>query len=154
MAKTKITALALVPLILAGCASSSGPTGSEIMNGSLKPNLARLVIYRSSSFGLALQPDVVVDGKRVAKSEAQGFIACTLPPGRHQVQIDNAVKGQHFGSGTEGATVDLLAGSTTYVRSEPKFGVLMGEIILHPMAEKQGRDEVASLHRTTASCGA
>src|SRR3982074_2793697 len=49
--------------VLAGCASS-GPTGREILTGSIAPSASRLVIYRTSALGLAVQPDYTIDSQK------------------------------------------------------------------------------------------
>src|ERR671918_2528770 len=62
-------------LLLAGCAAS-GPTGSEVLTGSIKPGTSRVVMYRTSAFGLAIQPDYLIDGQKVGMSQPNGFVVC------------------------------------------------------------------------------
>jgi hypothetical protein len=140
--------------LLAGCATS-GPTGNEILTGSIGGNTARLVIYRSSLTGFAVQPDYLVDGKRVAGSQPNGFVVCHLPPGRHEVAVANLpVSINLFGRGSEQVTLDLRAGSTTYLAAEPQIGIMApGKVTLLEVAESQGRADTAKLHQIDAGCG-
>jgi Protein of unknown function (DUF2846) len=109
--------------LLSACASS-GPTGSEVLTGSIGPGTARLVIYRVSAAGIAVQPDYVVDGKPVASAQPNGFVMCHLPPGRHEVAVNNfPISFTPFSSGSERLTVNLRAGSTTYLAAAPQMGI-------------------------------
>jgi hypothetical protein len=138
---------------LAGCAS--GPTGGEILTDSVRSSATRLVIYRASSVGFAVQPNYVVDGKVIAGSQPAGFVVCDLPPGRHEVAVANLpLSNNLFGSGSEKMTVDLRPGSTAYLSAAPQLGMMMpGQITLVQVTENQGRSDVADLHRTDSVCG-
>jgi hypothetical protein len=146
-------AIFVAAAFLAGCAS--GPTGGEILTGSVKSSAARLVIYRTSSLGFALQPNYVVDGRVIADSQPAGFVMCDLPPGRHEVVVGNLPLSTNlFGRGSEKVTVDLRPGSTAYLSAEPQLGiVLAGQITLVPVTENQGRSDVADLHQSNSVCG-
>jgi hypothetical protein len=90
---------------LTGCAS--GPLGGQALTDNVKSSAARLVIYRSSAMGFAVQPDYVVDGRVVAGSQPAGFVVCDL-----------------LGHGSERVNLDLRAGSTAYLSAEPQIGIL------------------------------
>jgi hypothetical protein len=137
---------------LAGCAS--GPTGGEVLTGSVRSSAARLVIYRASVVGLAVQPNYVVDGKVIAGSQPAGFVMCDLPPGHHEVAVSNLpLSNNLFGQGREKMTVDLRPGHTAYLSAEPQVGLVAGQITLMEVTESQGRSDVATLHRTNSVCG-
>ena len=144
-------AILCATLLLAGCASS-GPTGRELLTGSIKPDKARLVIYRSSPFGFAIQPDYNIDKKAVGKSTPNGFVVCEVSPGKHQVSVGNFELNVNFGGGTDKWDLDLAPGSTTYIQAEPKPGLTMGVVTLHQVNETQGRNETAELHKLDSSC--
>ncbi len=56
--------------------------------------------------------------------------------------------------GSERLTVNLRAGSTTYLAAAPQMGIYTpGKITLTEVAEGKGRAETASLHRIDGSCG-
>jgi len=99
-------------LCLAGCAS--GPMGSTALTDNVKANNARLVVYRSSALGFAIQPSYSVDGRSVGGSQAAGFVACDLPPGRHEVAVNNLpLSSNLFGQGSEKVSLDLRAAPPT-----------------------------------------
>ena len=137
---------------LAGCASS-GPTGKDVLGASAKTSAARLVIYRTSALGFAVQPDYLVDGRRVGKSQPNGFVVCDLAPGRHEVSVANPAGNVNFGGGSDKASVVLKSGSTTYLVAEPKMGLTIGVITVANVPETQGRSDTAALHKTESSCG-
>jgi hypothetical protein len=108
---------------LTGCAS--GPLGGQALTDNVKSSAARLVIYRSSAMGFAVQPDYVVDGRVVAGSQPAGFVVCDLPPGRHEVAVANMPLSTNLlGHGSERVNLDLRAGSTAYLSAEPQIGIL------------------------------
>ena len=150
----KFCAAAICLTLLAGCATS-GPTGSEILTGAIPAKSARLVIYRSSALGVAIQPDYVVDGKTVAGSQPNGFVVCHLPPGRHEVSVSNLpFSNNFFGDGAESMTINLRPGIETYIAASPQMGVFTpGKITLKEVPETQGRADTASLHQISAACG-
>jgi len=62
--------------------------------------MARVIIYRTSVLGFAIQPDYMIDGKAVAASQPGGFVACDLPPGRHEIAVGNfAISNNLYGGG-------------------------------------------------------
>jgi len=143
----------VVAACLAGCAS--GPMGSAALTDNVKSNTARLVVYRTSALGFAVQPNYVVDGRVIGGSQAAGFVACELPPGRHEVAVNNLPLSTNlFGQGSEKMSVDLRAGSTTYLSAQPQMGIVTpGAITLIQVTEDHGRADVASLHQSNGSCG-
>lgn len=143
----------VVAALLAGCAS--GPTGGEALTDSVGSGAARLVIYRSSYVGLAVQPNYVVDGRVIARSQPDGFVVCDLPPGSHEVTVDNMPLSTNlFGSGSEKMSVDLRAGSTAYLSAAPQLGIVTpGQITLIQVTDSQGLADVAKLHQSNSVCG-
>jgi hypothetical protein len=145
--------IVIVATLLSGCAS--GPTGVEALNDTVKPSVARLVIYRSSAVGFAVQPDYVVDGRVVAGSQPVGFVVCDLPPGHHAVAVANMPLSTNlFGHGSEKMSVDLRPGTTVYLSADPQMGIVTpGQITLVQVTENQGRADVAKLQQTKGVCG-
>jgi hypothetical protein len=146
------TALALT--LLTGCATS-GPTGADVLTSAIPAKSARLVIYRSSAVGLAIQPDYLVDGKPIASSQPNGFVLCHLPVGRHQVVVSNMpLSNNFFGDGVESMTVNLRPGTVTYIAASPQMGVFTaGKITLKEVSEVQGRADTATFHQINSGCG-
>jgi hypothetical protein len=125
------------------------------LTDNVKPGATRLVIYRSSALGFAIQPNYLVDGRVVGGSQPAGFVACDLAPGLHEVAVNNMpLTTNLFGNGSEKVSIDLRAGSTTYLAAEPQMGIVTpGQITLVQVTENQGRADVANLHRIDGACG-
>lgn len=138
---------------LAGCAS--GPTGSMTLTDNVRPGATRLVIYRSSALGFAIQPNYVVDGRAIAGSQPGGFVMCDLAPGPHEIAVGNMpLTTNLFGHGSEKVNLDLRPGSTTYLSADPQMGIMMpGQITLLQVTENQGRADVANMHQISGTCG-
>ena len=143
----------VVAASLAGCAS--GPPGGDTLTNGVRPSAARLVIYRASVVGFAVQPNYVVDGRVIAGSQPAGFVVCDLPPGPHEVAVANLpLSSNLFGHGSEKISIDLRAGSTAYLSADPQMGIVTpGQITLIQVTENQGRADVANLHQTNSVCG-
>ena len=143
----------VLAMFLAGCAS--GPTGNLTLTDNVRPGATRLVIYRSSALGFAIQPNYVVDGRAVGGSQPAGFLISDLAPGPHEIAVANMpLTTNLFGHGSEKVNIDLRAGSTTYLSAEPQMGILTpGQITLVQVTENQGRADVANLHQINGACG-
>ena len=144
-------ALICAAAILAGCASS-GPTGRELLTGSIKPNMSRVVIYRTSAFGFAIQPDYNIDSKKVGISTPNGFVVCEIRPGKHDVTVGNFALNVNVFGGSDKAALDLQPGTTTYLSAQPQPGLTMGVITLTQVTESQGKADTAELHKIESSC--
>jgi hypothetical protein len=118
----------------------------------LAPKKSRLVIYRTSPLGMAVQPPYSIDGKAVGPSMPGGFVACQLDPGTHQVAVANFELNVSLGGGTDKASVTLRPGQTAYLKAEPQMGLTIGVITLSEVTENQGRADTAQLHQVEGSC--
>jgi hypothetical protein len=137
--------------LLVGCAAS-GPLGSEVLTGSIRKDSARLVIYRTSPLGFAVQPDYLVDGQKVGISTPNGFVVCELRPGKHEVAVGNATLNVNLFGGSDKASLTLTPGTTTYLHAQPQPGLTIGIITISQVAEAQGRSDTASLHKVDSTC--
>ena len=114
MRKLWIFGLAIVLAVAAGCAS--GPKFDTVAT-SLPPvpgGKARIFIYRSSSLGAAIQPDVRLNGAVVGKAEPNGVFYVDRDPGNMEVITGSEVNRK--------LTFTAGAGETRYV----KLGVGLG----------------------------
>lgn len=143
----------VIAACLAGCAS--GPMGGVALTDNVKPSASRLVIYRTSALGFAIQPNYTVDGRVVANSQPGGFVMCDLAPGSHEVAVGNLPLSTNlFGHGSEKVSIELRPGSTVYLSADPQMGIITpGQITLVQVTENQGRTDVANLHQTSGACG-
>ena len=149
----KCVAAAAAAVCLAGCASS-GPVGSEVLTGSIRSDAARLVIYRSSALGFAVQPDYLVDGQKVGISTPNGFVVCELKPGNHEVAVGNASFNVNLFGGSDRASLEMKPGTTTYLHAQPQPGLTIGIITLSQVTEAQGKTDTQNLHKIESSCKA
>jgi hypothetical protein len=54
----------------------------------------------------------------------------------------------------ERMTIDLRAGTTTYLSALPQMGIMTpGVVTLTHVSESQGRADTTNLHQIAASCG-
>jgi hypothetical protein len=143
--------LAAAGLLLSGCVTG-GPTGRDILAADLAPRKSRLVIYRTSPFGFAVQPPYSIDGRDVGASTPDGFVVCHLDPGTHQVAVANFELTVSLGGGTDKVNVTLRPGQTAYLKAEPQMGLTVGVITLTEVTENQGKADTASLHKLESSC--
>jgi hypothetical protein len=144
---------ALVAVLICSACATSGPTGSEVTTGSIASGAARLIIYRVSPMGFAIQPDYIVDGKKITASSPNGFLICDLPPGRHEVAVNNMIISQNlFGVGSDKVVVDMRPGTTSYVHAQVQVGLTAGALSLMQVAEAQGRKDVDPLYKIDARC--
>jgi hypothetical protein len=143
--------MASIGLLLTGCASS-GPLGKDVLVAPLAPQKSRLVIYRTSPLGFAVQPDYVIDGKAVGASQPEGFVVCQLNPGKHDVSVGNFELNVNLGGGSDKASLALRPGQTAYLKAEPQLGLTLGVITLSEVTESQGQADTASLHKIEAAC--
>jgi hypothetical protein len=123
-----------------------------VLTAELAPQKSRLVIYRVSPVGFAVQPDYMVDGKAVAPSQPDGFVVCDLGPGKHDVSVGNFELNVNFGGGTDKAAVVLKPGHTTFLKAEPQLGLTLGVVTLSEVTEGQGQSDTASLHKQNGAC--
>ena len=152
-ASTTPFAVAIAAAALTGCASS-GPVGSDVLTGSIKTNTARLVIYRVSPLGFAVQPGYLLNGQKIANSTPNGFVVCDLPPGKTELAVDNTSFNINLFGGSDKASLNLAPGTTTFVRADPQPGVTIGIIMLTQVTESQGRADSAALHKIESTCKA
>lgn len=104
--------------ILAGCAAG-GRTGQEVLTGSIAPSKSRVVFYRPSPLGFAIQPSYTIDEKEVAASQPLGFVACEVEPGPHVLRAANLAGDANLAfSGSEITNVELQPGETAYIRAD------------------------------------
>lgn len=140
MRKLWIFGLAIVLAVAAGCAS--GPKFDTVAT-SLPPvpgGKARIFIYRSSSLGAAIQPDVRLNGAVVGKAEPNGVFYVDRDPGNMEVITGSEVNRK--------LTFTAGAGETRYVKLGVGLGVLVYRIVPELVSEEQAKKDMAGLAYT------
>lgn len=128
-------------LVLAGCAS--GPTFSKI--SSTIPNLTsdtgRIYFYRSSSpIGAAVQPSIMLNGKKVGDSEPGGVFFKNVSPGNYEVATSTEVERK--------LTFTIAAGQTRYVQTSVGMGFFVAHVYPELIDPKVGRAAIQDLSYT------
>lgn len=108
-------------LLAAGCAS--GPQHNEMAASipTLASDQGRVYFFRESSiFGVAIQPDIRLNGQVVGRSTPGGFFYVDEPPGSYTVSTRTEVE--------RTVSLTLHAGETRYVRTTSGMGFLIGHV--------------------------
>jgi hypothetical protein len=131
-----------LPVLLAstlfiGCAT--GPTYQE-STAQMRPLAAengRIFIYRKTSLGAAVQPEVTVDGEPVGKAKPKGYFYVDLPPGSHEISASTEAE--------RNLKLTLDAGEEKYVRLEVKMGAFVGHVKPVLVDTAVGREEIQKM---------
>ena len=132
---SKITVLFLLILsAVAGCAS--GPSFNEYSSSipTIEAEMGRIYIYRTTSFGAAIQPKIRVNGEVVGNAVPKGFFYVDRPAGSYEIAASTEAK--------RALTLTLDAGEERYVRLEVKFGLLAGHIKPVLVDNEVGKQEI------------
>ena len=130
-------------LLAAVTSCASGPTYAEIKH-KLPPipsGQGRVFVYRTTTFGMAIKPDVKIDNKVAGTSAARGFLYSDQPPGSHEVSITTEWKHKN--------TVDVAAGRTSFVSSTVTPGLLTAHVIPNPVDAATGEAEIQNCKLAT-----
>ncbi|MBF0309001.1 MAG: DUF2846 domain-containing protein [Magnetococcales bacterium] len=127
-------------LVLSGCAS--GPKYTEMLSRipELSQDNGRIYLYRSTTFGAALQPTIKINNNIVGESIARGFVYVDRPAGTYLVETSTEDDGR--------ISVNLEKGRTKYVRLGVGFGLLVGRVYPELVDEKLGASEIMDLSYT------
>lgn len=141
MKKSLFAVVALLCAVMfAGCAS--GPTYSE-SKGSippLVPEMGRIVIYRTSILGAAIQPPVRINGDKVGTAKPKGFFVVDRAAGNYQISTSTEVK--------RSLSIVLQPGQTRYVRLVVTMGFMAGHISPELVEQAVGEQEVTKCNFT------
>lgn len=139
--------LAIALVFLGGCATT-GAKPAEMQNelDRIPANKARIYFYRSSTMvGVAVQPNISLNGSVVGESKPGGFFYVDVEPGVHEVTARTEVMAQ--------LSVTVRSDETRYVRSSIGLGLFVGRIALTLVDPDQAQQELSSLS-FTGSTGA
>ena len=137
-----ISAVSALCALVAGCAS--GPKVSE--SGAIKQTVpngkSQIIVYRTSLLGAAVQPAVLLDGRRIGACAPNGAFNAFVSPGPHQLSATTEV--------TETINVNAPAGRTAYVKCSIWFGFFIGRPAWEEVPPSIGANEIQSLSFTGA----
>lgn len=134
----QIILFSIVGLIMISCAS--GPTYTE-MAGQTPPlsgENGRIYVYRTSTLGAAVQPEVQFNGQAVGKAVPMGYFYIDCPPGNHRIATATEVDRE--------LTFHLDKGQTRYVRLDVSMGFFVGHVYPDLIEEEEAVEEIGSCH--------
>jgi hypothetical protein len=129
----------LLLLCAALTACASGPKYTEVERSipALQSGMGRIYFYRSSVFGAAFAPSILLNGRVVGEMVSLGFFYVDREPGVHVASAR-----------TETATsveIPLEANQTHYVRGSIYWGLIEGRPQLDLVAATTGMQEIRGL---------
>ena len=104
------------------CSCATGMPFTEL-NPSIAPETpetGRVFFYRPSSFGAAIQSDIIMNGENVGKSIAHGFFFKDCDPGEYVVVTSTEVKRK--------VSFVLDRGQTRFIRFKVSPGFFVGHV--------------------------
>jgi len=134
----QIILFSIIGLIMISCAT--GPTYTE-MAGQTPPvssENGRVYVYRTTTLGAALQPEVELDGQSVGKAVPLGYFYIDCPPGNHTIATSTEVDRE--------LTFNLDKGQVRYVRLNVSMGFFVGHVYPDLIEKQEAEEEIESCH--------
>lgn len=132
---------------LAGCATGIDHAQAERALATLSPDQGRIYFYREASvIGAAIQPQILLDGVSVGRSQPGGYFVVDVAPGEHVVTSTTEVETK--------LTLHAGEGRTLYVSSSIGLGLMVGRVSLQLQPEAVARPLLAGLRLTAPSSAA
>lgn len=127
----------LIASLLGGCAS--GQKISELAAAQEPPKNgdSRIVVYRDTILGLAVQPNVKVDGRATGDCRPEGAFYVDVKPGKYEVSATTEV--------TRSVFVQPARGETAYVECSIGLGLMIGRPELRAIAPENGKVAIQNL---------
>ena len=117
----KLVAPLAIAVIVAGCATSGlkysdakGPAAAS------DPNLGRIYMYRTAIVGLAVQPEVKINGEVIGRATPKGYFYVDRPAGTYEITTTTEVERK--------LSLTLDKGQTRYVKLNISFGFFIGHV--------------------------
>jgi Protein of unknown function (DUF2846) len=129
-------------IALGGCATG-GIKYTEMRSASprLQSGHARIYFYRSGTpVGVAVQPDIKINGESVGTAIPGGFFFVDRRPGKYEITATTEVE--------EKVSVTLAAGETKYVQFYLTPGIFVGHANLNVVSKEKAESEMADLSQT------
>jgi len=114
--------LVLAALILGGCATSGqkfSETATTAATGPA-PDMGRIYFYRTMLLGMAVQPEVKVNGEVVGRAVPNGFFYVDRKPGSYEISTTTEVE--------RTLSLTLDKGQTRYVKLSLSIGFVVGHV--------------------------
>jgi Protein of unknown function (DUF2846) len=131
--------------LLAGCATG-GARYADVNVGApkLAPDRGRIYFYRSAAIvGVAVQPDIKLNGESVGSAAPGGFFFVDRPRGNYVASSATEVEAK--------LAFTLAAGETKYVRTSISPGIIVGHMNFELISKSVAEGELASLNQTAST---
>ena len=126
--------LILFAVLLSACATGAKFAEVNPALVSESPNMGTIFFYRPSSFGAALQPDVLLNNERIGKAISWGFFYVDRPAGSYECVTSTEVERK--------VSFILEPGQTRYVRFSVSFGFFVGHVYGELVDDAVGLKEI------------
>jgi hypothetical protein len=133
----KTARLAFVLLLFAfafGCAAGPKYAEMEPQMAKLDAGKGRIYMYRTTPLGMALQPEIKLNGQTVGVSKAGGFLWADREPGTYEVTTTTEVERK--------CSFTLESGQVRYVRFGVSMGFMVGHVYGELVDEAEGAKEI------------
>ena len=134
----QIILFSIIGLFMISCAS--GPTYKE-MAGQTPPvseENGRVYVYRTTTLGAALQPEVRLDGQSVGKAVPLGYFYIDCPPGNHRIATATEVDRE--------LTFQLDKRQVRYVRLNVSMRFFVGHVYPDLIDTEEAVEQIGSCH--------
>jgi len=126
--------------LLAGCATGGARYGDvNVAAPKLAADRGRIYFYRTSILGLAIQPDIKLNGESVGSAVPSGFFFVDRPRGNYTASAATEVESK--------LAFTLAAGETKYVRTSITPGIIVGHMNFELVSKSEAEGELASLNQ-------
>jgi Protein of unknown function (DUF2846) len=131
--------------LLAGCATGGARYADvNVRAPKLAPDRGRIYFYRSAAIvGVAVQPDIKLNGESVGSAAPGGFFFVDRPRGNYVASSATEVEAK--------LALTLAAGETKYVRTSISPGIIVGHMNFELISKSVAEGELASLNQTATA---
>jgi hypothetical protein len=128
--------LSLAAVAVTGCAS--GPSYSKMDSSipALGTDMGRIYFYRTAVLGMAIQPNVLLNGEKVGTAVPKGFFYVDRAPGEYQVVTETEVKRK--------LSFVIEKGRTRYVKLNISMGFFVGRVYGELVEEEKALKDLKS----------
>jgi hypothetical protein len=105
----------MAALVMVNCGLWAMKTSNTKPDPKSNPDMATLVIMRTTSYGYAASVSNYLDGKLIGQTKGKSYFITEIPPGKHSIICKNENMRPHF--------IDFEAGKVYYLQQAIYMGV-------------------------------
>lgn len=126
--------LLLAVIFITSCASGPGFDEFKSTIPDLSPDTGRVYIYRISTLGALIQPDVMLNGEKIGDAEPQGFFYVDRPAGSYEIMTSTEVDRK--------LSFTLENNQTRYIRLRVNLGFFVGHVYPELVEEQEALEDM------------